>query len=111
MQGSILSVHIIDARELRAQNGTGVANARVRLEIEGNPRRTNEVASSNNPVWNEVVPFDIEKGLDTLKVEVQDVLPDRERQIIGTIEIDLRRLSVKQQEWIEAYPGKCLFVS
>ena len=70
MQGSILSVHIIDARELRAQNGTGVANSRVRLDIEGNPYRTGEVYSSNNPVWNEVIALDISKGTDTLKIEV-----------------------------------------
>ena len=54
MQGSILSVHVIDARELRPANGV-VANARVRLDIEGNPSRTQEVPSSNNPVWNEVI--------------------------------------------------------
>ena len=70
MQGSILSVHVIDARELRSMNTSGVANARIRLDIEGNPSRTQEVPASNNPVWNEVIAFDILEGRDTLKVEV-----------------------------------------
>lgn len=39
MQGSILSVHVIDARGLKTQHG-GVANARVRLEIEENRSNT-----------------------------------------------------------------------
>jgi len=69
MQGSILSVHVIDARELRPANGV-VANARVRLDIEGNPSRTQEIPSSNNPVWNEVIAFDIVQGRENLKVEV-----------------------------------------
>lgn len=59
MQGSILSVHVIDARELRPA-GNGIVNAaRVRLNIEDNPQRTNEVPNQNNPVWNEVLAFDI----------------------------------------------------
>ena len=105
MQGSILSVHVIDARELRPANGV-VANARVRLDIEGNPSRTQEIPSSNNPVWNEVNAFDIVQGRENLKVEVQDVLPDRKRTVIGEVEIDLRMLSIMQQEWISEHPGK-----
>ena len=59
MQGSILSVHVIDARELRPASGSGVVNARVRLMIEGNRSNTLEIPGSNNPVWNEVSAFDI----------------------------------------------------
>ena len=58
MQGSILSVHVIDARELKGNSG-GAANARVRLSIEGNRSNTLEIPGSNNPVWNEVSAFDI----------------------------------------------------
>ena len=58
MHGSILSVHVIDARDLRSKNG-GVVNARIRLSIEGNRANTQEVYNSNDPVWNEVSAFDI----------------------------------------------------
>ena len=68
MQGSILSVHVIDARELRPSRPGGVANARVRLNIEGNRSNTQEIPGSNNPVWNEVSAFDILEGVESLSV-------------------------------------------
>ena len=100
MQGSILSVHVIDARDLKASNGPA-ANARVRLSIEGNRSSTQEIPGSNNPVWNEVSAFDILEGTDKLAVQVQDVQPNRERTLIGEVEIDLRDLSHDYQRWIE----------
>ena len=100
MQGSILSVHVIDARDLKPSNGPA-ANARVRLSIEGNRSSTQEIPGSNNPVWNEVSAFDILEGTDKLAVQVQDVQPNRERTLIGEVEIDLRDLSHDYQRWIE----------
>ena len=100
MQGSILSVHVIDARDLKPSNGPA-ANARVRLSIEGNRSSTQEIPGSNNPVWNEVSAFDILEGTDKLSVQVQDVQPNRERTLIGEVEIDLRDLSHDYQRWIE----------
>ena len=100
MQGSILSVHVIDARDLKPSNGPA-ANARVRLSIEGNRSSTQEIPGSNNPVWNEVSAFDILEGTDKLTVQVQDVQPNRERTLIGEVEIDLRDLSHDYQRWIE----------
>ena len=102
MQGSILSVHVIDARDLRPSSGRD-ENARVRLSIEGNRSSTQEIPGSNNPVWNEVSAFDIIHGTDKLSVQVQDVQPNRERTIIGEVEIDLRNLSIEYQRWIEMH--------
>lgn len=101
MQGSILSVHVIDARDLRPIGNGAVNAARVRLNIEDNPQRTNEVPNSNNPVWNEVLAFDILTGQDMLGIEVQDVLPSRKNEIIGTTMIDLRILSEQQSQWAQ----------
>lgn len=72
MKQSILSVHIVDARELRPVFGR-TANAQIRATIEGNRDSTKETVASNNPVWNEVMTFDIDRGDDTLKVQVLDV--------------------------------------
>ena len=105
MQGSILSVHIIDARELRPPQG-GIANARVRLSIEGNRSSTQEVPGSNNPVWNEVSAFDILQGNENLLIKVDNVKPNREREEIGSTQIDLRQLSAEQQRWMSEHPGK-----
>ena len=70
MQGSILSVHVIDARELRTANPRVSANARVRLSMEQNRSNTQEVPGTNNPVWNEVIAFDILRGAENLQVQV-----------------------------------------
>ena len=65
MRGSILSVHVIDARELRPVYGQ-LASSQVRLMMEGNRSNTNEAQLTNNPVWNEVLAFDIDHGKDNL---------------------------------------------
>ena len=70
MQGSILSVHVIDARELNPSQDSGVVSARVRLSIEGNRSNTQEIFNNSNPVWNEVSAFDILKGNENLSVQV-----------------------------------------
>lgn len=43
MQGSILSVHVIDARELRGPSSRRLANGFVRLSIEGQSAKTQTV--------------------------------------------------------------------
>jgi len=41
---------------------------------------------------------------------VQDVQPNRERTVIGEVEIDLKQLSFEQQRWMVENPGKSLFL-
>lgn len=82
--------------------------------IEGNRSSTKENAFSNNPVWNEVSAFDIEQGQDVLQVQVLDCRPDdgnnpigdRNKQVIGEVQIGLKDLSYEQQEWMNKWPGK-----
>lgn len=72
MVGSILSVHVIDARDLVSGSGS-LANAQVRLKIEKQSSKTQVVQSTNDPVWNEVIAFDINQGNDSLKLIIEDV--------------------------------------
>ena len=67
MKQSILSVHLVDARDLRPVFGP-VPNAQVKAIIEGNRDSTKDAVQSSNPVWNEVLNFDIERGDDNLKL-------------------------------------------
>ena len=76
MKNSTLSVHIIDARELKPDGGR-LANAQVRLEIEKQTSNTQKINSSNDPVWNEVIAFDIENGNDDLVLKVFDCVTDK----------------------------------
>ena len=72
----------------------------MRLSIEGQSNRTLEQFGNNNPVWNENIHFDIHTGIEKLKVEVNDVYPDRlsKRVLIGSCEIDLATLSEEPNE-------------
>ena len=70
MQGSILSVHIIDARDLVPANGKTFANAQIKLDIEGESRRTEPILATNDPVWDQVLIMDIREGTDSLKLTV-----------------------------------------
>jgi hypothetical protein len=90
MKGSVLSVNVIDARNLLplAANRR-FANAQVKMSIEGQSMRTQEVANTNDPVWNEVIPFDITEGREKLQLSVIDVVSREDRQEIGKCEIDL----------------------
>lgn len=98
MQGSILSVHVIDARDLVPALGRNFANAQITLSIEGESRRTEPVAATNDPVWDQVLIMDIKEGTDPLKLTVQDVGNDRSRTRIGYCEIPLSSLSEEPGE-------------
>ena len=80
MVGSILSVHVIDARDLVPSQTSRFSNALVKMTIEGQSEKTQEIPNTNDPVWNEVIAFDIYTGTEKLKLTVQDVLPNRTRE-------------------------------
>ena len=50
------------------------------MSIEGETSRTQEIPNTNDPVWNEVIAFDILKGSDTLKLSVIDVISKDEKE-------------------------------
>ena len=66
------------------------------MSIEGETSRTQEIPNTNDPVWNEVIAFDILKGSDTLKLSVIDVISKDEKEQIGACEIDLSFLQDKE---------------
>ena len=81
MKGSVLSVNVIDARNLLPKKqGRRLVTAQVKMSIEGETSRTQEVPNTNDPVWNEVIAFDILKGSDTLKLSVIDVISKDEKE-------------------------------
>ena len=96
MKGSVLSVNVIDARYLHPKRQGRLATAQVKMSIEGETQRTQEIPNTNDPVWNEVIAFDIMKGTDTLKLSVIDVVDRDDKQQIGSCEIDLSFLQDKE---------------
>lgn len=62
MVGSVLTVNVIEARELKSTRITGGVNPYVLISIEEQKQATDQVGGSNEPVWNEIISFDIMTG-------------------------------------------------
>ncbi len=72
MEGSVLTVTVIEARELHGTSIRGGSNAYVLLSIEGQKSQTEVVSGSNDPVWNDIITFDIIQGKEMLTCQVFD---------------------------------------
>ena len=70
----------------------------MKLAIEGQNSKTQAIQGTNEPVWDEVIIFDIKSGTDTLKLTMLDVESERSRQPIGSVEINLASLSEEDGE-------------
>jgi hypothetical protein len=68
MLDSLLSVHVIDARSLPIQ--TGNEECKVFLNIEGQSSRSRG-ERGYEPIWNEMLSFDIRKANEPLVVTVK----------------------------------------
>ena len=72
MHGSILTVHVVEARDLKPMDMEDTSDPYVILMIEDQRIETNYKKSTLAPVWNESFTFDIQNGRDSLKVTVMD---------------------------------------
>lgn len=72
MVGSILTVHVVEARDLRPMDMSGSSDPYVLLDIEDQLVQSNYRKSTLNPVWNESFTFDITNGNNELKIVIMD---------------------------------------
>lgn len=70
MIGSILTVHVVEARDLKTISSYESLAPYVELEIEGQRIETSVKQNTVSPVWNESFTFDIELGTEPLKISV-----------------------------------------
>lgn len=89
MVGSVLTANIIEARELRSGRITGLGNPYVVLQIEGQRSATDPVMNNLDPLFNEIVSFDILTGNEVLQAEIYDRAEIGKDTLIGSCEIDL----------------------
>jgi Ca2+-dependent lipid-binding protein len=59
MHGSILTVHVVEARDLKAMDMDGTSDPYAILSIEDQRIETNYKKGTLTPVWNESFTFDI----------------------------------------------------
>ena len=72
MHGSILTVHVVEARDLKPMDMDGTSDPFVVLKIENQQIETNYKKSTLAPVWNESFTFDIVQGREPLFITVMD---------------------------------------
>lgn len=72
MHGSILTVHVVEARDLKPMDIEGTSDPYVVLQVEDQKIETNYKKTTLSPVWNESFTFDIHHGRDALKITVMD---------------------------------------
>lgn len=103
MHGSILTVHVVEARDLKPMDMDGTSDPYVVLQIEDQRIETNYKKSTLSPVWNESFTFDIIHGKDPLQVTIMDKdtfgNDDFEGQCLVSLH-DLRD-QMKHDVWVE----------
>ena len=72
MHGSILTVHVVEARDLKPMDMDGTSDPYVILQIEDQRIETNFKKSTLQPVWNESFTFEIVHGREPLQIVVMD---------------------------------------
>lgn len=101
MHGSILTVHVVEARDLKAMDIDGTSDPYAILQIEDQRIETSVKSGTLSPVWNESFTFDIMQGKDVLKVTIMD--KDRfggdDFEGMAVINLNTLRDQMKKDEW------------
>ena len=92
MIGSVLTCTIIEARELRSTRITGLANPYVVLMVEGQKSTSEVQPNTVDPVWNEVVSFDITTGRENLMIQIYDNSGVTRDTLIGECQVPMQEL-------------------
>lgn len=105
MPNSILTVHVVEARNLIPMDMEGTSDPYVILEIEQQRIQTSYKKSDLNPVWNESFTFDIEHGQEPLKLVVYDKDTFGQDDYEGECEVDLLddSVGIKDQRKVDVW--------
>lgn len=103
MVGSLLSVHIVEARDLTSMYKDGTSDPYVRITLEGQEIESNVKKGTLNPVWNESFTFEILHGRESMKVMVMDKDTFGNDDFKGQTEIDMEQLrdQMKHDMWYD----------
>lgn len=72
MEGSMLTVSVIEAQNLKPMDMNGSSDPYVILQCEKQRIETRYLNGTLNPIWNEAFSFKIDHGNEPLKVIVMD---------------------------------------
>lgn len=71
-EDAIVSIRVVEARDLTPMDITGKADPYCVLRFGNQQQKSNYVKQDLNPVWNEVFTFDVETGKEVLEIIVYD---------------------------------------
>lgn len=106
-----LIVEVVDARNLLPKDGHGTSSPYVILDFYGQRRKTRVVARDLNPVWNEVLEFNVGKPSDVfgdmLEVDVnhdKTLGPTTRHNFLGRVRLNSQQFVKKGEEALIYYP-------
>jgi len=71
-EDAVLSVRVVEARNLMPMDITGKSDPYCVLKFAEQESRTNYIKQDLNPVWNEIFAFDVETGKEHMRIDVFD---------------------------------------
>ncbi|KAK1426150.1 hypothetical protein QVD17_14819 [Tagetes erecta] len=105
-----LIVEVVDARNLAPKDGHGKSSPYVIIDYHGQRRKTRVVPRDLNPVWNEVLEFNVGKPSDVfgdmLEVDVnhdRNLGPTTRNNFLGRVRLDSRQFVKKGEEALIYY--------
>ena len=103
MIGSVLTVHVREAKNLKPMNMRGKSDPYVILTCERQRIETKYIPGEVNPVWDEVFTFQIEKKDSVLKVNIMDRSTIGSDEFQGQVVIELNSISdqLKHDKYFE----------
>lgn len=103
MEGSSLSVSVLEAQNLKPTDSDGSADPYALLHCEGQRIETRYHLNTLNPIWQETFTFQIRTGTDPLKVMVMDHDDVGSDNCVGEVSIDLGNMRDQREHegWFE----------
>ncbi|XP_073006147.1 multiple C2 domain and transmembrane region protein 16-like [Typha latifolia] len=109
--GRKLIVEVVEAHNLLPKDGTGTSSPYVRVDLDGQRRKTRTVHRELNPAWNETLEFNVAGSVDMagepLEVNVfHDVRvgPSRRNNFLGRVRLDSRQFVKRGEEALMYFP-------
>ena len=99
----MLTVNVIEARDLKPMDYDGTSDPYVILQCAGQKIESSYIKNTLNPVWNESYTFDITRRDENLRVVVMDRDQMKSDDFEGAVTIHLRDLDdqLKHDNWYQ----------
>ncbi|KAL3830159.1 hypothetical protein ACJIZ3_018961 [Penstemon smallii] len=106
-----LIVEVVDARNLLPKDGHGASSPYVILDFHGQRRKTRTVIRDLNPVWNDILEFNVGKTSDVfgdiLELDIlhdRNVGPTTRNNFLGRVRLSSSQFVKKGEEALIYYP-------